>query len=130
MLRLYSRFHRPSLRRELGASRFTFLLLLALIAAPIYLVAMFIPAHLGNQHLHEAAEEIVRRGAQQNLSDADVRAQLHEKVREFGLPDNHHVDLWHEGKGLAARISYTHVIRFPFYMYQWPVEIRVKNIGF
>ena len=122
--------NRSALRREGGASRFMFLLLLALIAAAVYLMAVFIPAYLGNQNLHDAAEEIIRRGAQQNLSDADVRAQLHEKVREFGLPDNYHVELWHEGKGLGARIKYTHSIRFPFYNYQWPVEIQVKNIGF
>jgi len=107
-----------------------FLLLLALMAALVYLVVMFIPAYLGNQNLQDAAEEIVRRGAQQKLSDADVCAQIHEKVREYGLPEDHHVDLWHEGKGMAALISYTHSIRFPFYTYKWDVKIRVKNIGF
>lgn len=127
---LHPKLHRPVRRHQRGASRFMFSLLLALIAASIYLVAMLIPAYLGNENLHDAAEEIVRRGAHQKLSDADVRAQLHEKVRELGLPDKHNVELWHEGKGLAAHISYTHSIRFPFYTYKWDVDIRVKNLGF
>jgi hypothetical protein len=115
---------------ERGTSRLGFIALLALSAALIYLVVTFAPAYLGNENLREAADEIVRRGALQKLDDTDVRAQLHEKVRELGLPDNHKVDLWHEGRGLAARISYQHVIRFPFYTYNWPVEILVRNVGF
>jgi hypothetical protein len=104
--------------------------LLALVAAIVYLAAIFIPAYLGNRSLEEAATEIIRRGAQQNLTDTDVKAQLAEKVREFGLPDKHDIDLWHEGKGLGARIRYTHEIKFPFYTYPWPVEIQVKDVGF
>src|SRR5262245_42337794 len=126
----YLRLHRPALSREYGTSRFMVSLLLALIAATIYLGAMFIPAHLSNLNLHEAAEEIIRRGAQQKMSDADVLAQLHEKVLECGLPEKHTVYLWHEGKGLAALIVYTHSIRFPFYTYNWTVKLRVKDAGF
>ncbi|MFN0085433.1 MAG: hypothetical protein ACKVX9_08600 [Blastocatellia bacterium] len=116
--------------RERGIGRFTFLLSLALAAAIVYLVAMFVPVYMGNQNLEEAATEIVRRGAQQNLSEADVRAQLHEKVREFGLPDDHKIELQREGKGLVANISYIHQIHFPFYTYNRPVVIRVKDLGF
>ena len=123
---------RPNRRaaRERGIGRFVFLLMLALGAAIIYLVAMFVPVSMGNQNLQEAASEIVRRGAQQNLSEADVRAQLHEKVREFGLPEDHKIELWREGKGLVANISYIHQIHFPFYTYHRPVVIRVKDLGF
>ncbi len=117
-------------RRERGLGRFFFLLMLALGAAVIYLVAMFIPVYLGNQNLQEAAAEIVRRGAQQNLNESDVRAQLHEKVREFGLPDDHKIDIRRDGKSLTAQISYNHQIRFPFYTYHRPVVIRVRDLGF
>jgi len=113
-----------------GANQFAFLLLLALVAAIVYLVATFAPAYMGNQSLQSAADEIVRRGALQELSDTDVRAQLTEKIREFGLPAEHKIELRHEGKGMSARISYKHLIRFPFYTYNWPVEINAKNPGF
>ncbi len=115
---------------ERGISRFVFLLSLALVAAIVYLAATFAPAYMSKQSMQAAAEEIVRRGAQQNLTDADIRAQLTEKVREFGLPEETKIELWHEGQGLAARISYQHRIRFPFITYNWPVEIRVSNVGF
>lgn len=115
---------------ELGASRFSFLLLLALTAALIYLVAVFVPAYMNNQRMHEATEQIVHRAATQNLSEADTRAQLREKAREFGLPEDHNVDIWREGKAMTARITYTRRVRFPFYTYKWPVEIRVKDLGF
>lgn len=120
----------PKLAAQVGAGRFPFLLLLAFTAAVVYLVAVFVPAYMGNQRMEEAATEIIHRGATQNLSDADVRAQLQEKAREFGLPEERRIELWREGKGLAARIAYTHLVRFPFYTYKWPVEIRVKDIGF
>jgi hypothetical protein len=127
--------HRPrskalDLNPETGASRIPFLLLLGLITLSVYLAAMIIPPYINNQSLTTAAEEIVKRGALQKLSDADVLAQLKEKAREYGVPDEHDIKLWHEGQGLAASIRYTHQIRFPFYTHPWPVDIRVKNVGF
>jgi len=113
-----------------GARRFAFLLLLALVAAIFYLGGTFAPAYMGKQNLQSAANEIIRRGAHQELTDTDVRAQLTEKIREFGLPDEHKIELWHEGKGMSARISYKHLVRLPFYTYPWPVEISAKNPGF
>lgn len=113
-----------------GTSRIPFLFLLALISAAIYLAANIIPAYINDQNLQTATDEIIRRGSQQDLRDEDVRAQLHEKIREYGLPDDYKLELWHEGKGLVAKIHYTHKIRLPFYTVPWPVEIRSKDIGF
>ena len=110
----------PSSRRMRGVGRFPFLLLLAMTAALVYLMIMFIPAYLGNQQMRGATEEIVRRGALQNLEISDVKAQLQEKARECGLPANHQIQLWREGKTPAARVIYTQAILFPFYTYQWP----------
>src|SRR5262249_15726545 len=116
--------------RELGASRISFLLLIALTAAFVYLVAVFVPAYMGNQRMHEAAEQIVHGAATQNLSEADTRAQLHEKAREFGLPEDSNVNIWREGKTMTARVTYTRLVWFPFYTYKWPVEISVRDLGF
>jgi hypothetical protein len=117
-------------RRQQGASRFAFLLLLAFTAALVYLVAVFVPAYMGNQRMEEAAREIIHRAATQNLTDADAKAQIHEKARELDIPQDHRVEIWREGKSMSARISYTRFVRFPFYTYKWPVEIRVKDLGF
>jgi Flp pilus assembly protein TadB len=116
--------------RELGASRFSFLLLLAFTAAIFYLVVAFVPAYMGNQRMQEAAEQIIHRAATQNLSEADTRAQIHEKAREYGLPDDHNVDIRRDGKAMTASVTYTRMVRFPFYTYKWPVVIRVKDLGF
>src|SRR5262245_22747990 len=115
---------------ETGASRLPFLLLLGVITLSVYLAAMTIPTYINNQSLADDAQEIVKRGALQKLSDADIRAQLHEKAREYGAPPESKIDLWHEGQGLAARIQYTHYVKFPFYTHTWPVDIQVKNVGF
>ncbi|MBL8172831.1 MAG: hypothetical protein JNJ50_32200 [Acidobacteria bacterium] len=115
---------------ERGASRFAFLLLLALTSAIVYVVAIFVPVYQGQQQMHTAAAEIVERGAKQNLTDADVRAQLHEKVRENGLPEDHTIELARDGRKLTASIKYTQFLRFPFYTYKWPVEIRVQDLGY
>ena len=116
--------------RELGASRFSFLLLLAFTAAIFYLVVVFVPAYMGNQRMKEAAEQIVHRAATQNLSEADTLAQMHEKAREYGLPEEHNVDVRRDGKVMTASVTYTRLVRFPFYTYKWPVVIRVKDLGF
>lgn len=121
--------HRQN-RTQRGTSRIPFLFMLALISAAIYLAANIIPAYINDQNLQTAADEIIRRGAQQELRDQDIRAQLHEKVREYGLPEDYKLEIWHEGKGLVSKIHYTHKIRLPFYTVNWPVEIRSKDIGF
>jgi len=114
----------------LGAGRLSFLLFIALTAAFVYLIAVFVPAYMGNQRMHEATEQIIHRAATQNLSESDTRAQLHEKAREFGLPEDHNVNIWREGKAMTASVTYTRLLRFPFYTHKWATEIRVKDLGF
>lgn len=113
-----------------GASRFPFLVLLALTVAIVYLMIVFIPIYIGTRQMQEVTTEIVRRGALQNLADSDVRAQLLEKSREFGLPDNQQIQLNRDGRKLTAKITYVHSVRFPFFTYDWPVEIRAQDLGF
>ncbi len=120
----------PKLAPQTGAGRFSFLLLLALTAAVVYLVWAFVPPYLGKQRMEEAATEIVHRGATQNLGEADVRAQLHEKARELGLPEKYQLEISRQGRAMTARIAYTHSVWFPFYTYPWNVEIEVKDLGF
>lgn len=123
------RIDRKSAQVERGSGRFAMLLLLAFAAAVVYLVVIFVPIYQGNEAMYAATAEILHRGALQNLKDEDVRAQLKEKARECGLPDDHRVELWREGRGMAAKISFKHHVRFPFYTYEWPFEIRVKDPG-
>ena len=115
--------------RQMIASRLSFLFSLVLAAAFVYLVAIFVPAYLGNQRMREATEQIIHRAATQNLSEADTRAQLHEKAREFGLPEGYNIDLKREGKVMTATVSYTRKVKVPFYN-SWPVKIEVKDLGF
>jgi len=115
--------------RELVAGRLSFLFLLAITAAFVYLVAVFVPAYMGNQRMREATEEIVHRAATQNLSLADTRAQLHEKAREFGLPEDYNVDIKREGKVMTAKVSYIRKLKIPFYK-EWQTTINVKDLGF
>lgn len=124
-----NRVDRRPAQVERGSGRFGVLLLLAFAAAIVYLVAIFVPIYQGNEAMHAATAEILHRGAVQNLKEDDVRAQLKEKARECGLPDDHRVELWREGRGMAAKISFKHHVRFPFYTYEWPFEIRVKDPG-
>jgi hypothetical protein len=120
----------PQNHSQLGASRFSFLLLLAFTAAVVYLVWAFVPAYMGNQRMEEAATAIVHRAATQNLDVKDAEAQLYEKAREFGLPESPGIKVWREGKGMKADITYTRLVSFPFYTYEWPVKIQVKDLGF
>ncbi len=114
---------------EFGAGRVSFVLFLVGAAAFLYLVAVFVPAYLGNQRMRDATEQIVHRAATQNLSEADTRAQLHEKAREYGLPDDYTIDLKREGKVMTANVNYKHRFKIPF-GYEWPVTIYVKDLGF
>lgn len=122
-------FDRRWASTERGAGRFMVLLLLAFAAAIVYVVAIYVPIYQGNQAMQIATAEILHRGALQNLKDEDLRAQLKEKARESGLPDDHRIELWREGRAVSAKISYKHNVRFPFFTYQWPFEISVKDPG-
>lgn len=112
-----------------SSGRFAILLLMAFIAAMVYAIALFVPVYQGTQQMYGEAAEIVRRGALLNLKEDDVRAQLKEKARISGLPEDHRIELRRDGRKLMARISYKNQIHFPFFTYDWPVEIRVQDLG-
>lgn len=114
---------------ETGSGRFSFLLLLVATIAFVYLMAILIPAYISNQRMHDATEQIVHRAATQNLSEADTRAQLHEKAREYGLPEDYNVAIKREGKVMTASVSYTRKLKIPFYR-EWQTTITVKDLGF
>lgn len=120
---------RRQIAMETGAGRFSVLLLLAFTAALVYVIAIFVPIYQGNQQMQSATAEILHRGALQNLKDDDVRAQLKEKARESGLPEDNRIELWRDGRKMTAKITYKNQIRFPFFTYDWPVEIRVQDVG-
>lgn len=124
-----NRFDRRKTGTERGAGRFMVILLLAFAAAIVYVVAVYVPIYQGNQAMQLAASEILHRGALQNLKDEDIKAQLKEKARECGLPDDHRLELWREGKSMTAKISYRHHVSFLIYSYDWPFEIAVKDPG-
>ncbi|HMV46420.1 MAG TPA: hypothetical protein PLD20_18410 [Blastocatellia bacterium] len=111
------------------SGRLILLLLMAFIAAMVYAIALFVPVYQGTQQMYGAAAEIVRRGALLNLKEDDVRAQLKEKARIAGVPEDHRIELRRDGRKLTARISYKNQIHFPFFTYDWPVEIRVQDLG-
>lgn len=112
-----------------SSGRFMILLLMAFIAAMVYAIALFVPVYQGTQQMYGEASEIVRRGALLNLKEDDVRAQLKEKARISGLPEDHRIELRRDGRKLMAKISYKNQIHFPFFTYDWPVEIRVQDLG-
>jgi hypothetical protein len=112
-----------------SSGRLAILLLMAFVAAMVYAIALFVPVYQGTQQMYGEAAEIVRRGALLNLKEDDVRAQLKEKARISGLPEDHRIELRRDGRKLMARISYKNQIHFPFFTYDWPVEIRVQDLG-
>ena len=124
-----NRFDRRKTGTERGAGRLTVLFLLAFAAAIVYVVAIYVPIYQGNEAMQVAASEILHRGALQNLKDEDIRAQMKEKARECGLPDDHRLELWRDGRAMSARISYKHHVSFLIYSYDWPFEIAVKDPG-
>ena len=106
------------------------LLLFVLVAAALYLLVQFVPLYLHKRQMEDAGAEIVQRAARQNLELADVKAQLHEKAREFGLPEQRQIALDRAGRKVTARISYTNYIHFVGGDINWPVEIRLEDLGY
>jgi hypothetical protein len=106
------------------------LLLFILIGAALYLLVQFTPLYLHKRQMEDAGAEIVQRAARQNLDLAEVKAQLHEKAREFGLPEQRQITLNREGRKVTARISYNTYIHFVGGNITWPVDIRLADLGY
>ncbi len=115
---------------ERGEGRFRFLLTLAVVALIIYAAMQFIPAYAYNLQMEDATREIITQAALQNLREGDVRARLVEKAIQYQLPDDAKIELVRDGKRVSARITYTKIIKLPYYTYYWPFEIRVQESGF
>ncbi|MBS1791924.1 MAG: hypothetical protein JST85_29730 [Acidobacteria bacterium] len=114
---------------ERGAGRLLVIFLLALASAIVYVVVIYVPIYQSNEAMQMATVEILHRGALQNLKEDDIRAQLKEKARECGLPEDHRLELWRDGRGYTAKISYKHHVSFLIYNYDWPFQIAVKDPG-
>ncbi len=106
------------------------LLLFILVAAALYLLVQFTPLYLHKRQMEDAGAEIVQRAARQNLDLNDVKAQLQEKAHEFGLPEQRQVTLNREGRKVTAHISYNTHIHFVGGNINWPVEIRLEDLGY
>lgn len=106
------------------------LLIFILVAAALYLLVQFTPLYLHKRQMEDAGAEIVQRAARQNLELAEVKAQLQEKAREFGLPEQRQITLDRSGRKVTARISYHNYIHFIGGSINWPVEIRLEDLGY
>ncbi len=115
---------------ERGEGRLKFLLTLAVLALIIYAAMQFIPAYAYNLQMEDAARQIITQAALQNMREGEVRIRLVEKAIQYQLPDDTKIELARNGKRVSARITYTKLIRLPYYTYYWPFEIRVQETGF
>ncbi len=115
--------------RARGRISFSTLPLLALAAAFVYITVVTLPPYVAQLQMRRATEEVLRRGAGQNLDTADIRAQLLEMAREHGLPAETVIEVTRDGRSVTARVAYARNINLLFRSWPWQVDMRVVDLG-
>jgi hypothetical protein len=96
----------------------------------LYLLAQATPIYLHRREMEDAARAIVQRAARQQLDLNDVKAQLYETARQSSLPTDTRITLNREGRKVTALVAYDNAIGLPGKIWNWPVELRIEDLGY
>ncbi len=117
---------------ERGKRRFDFkgVIFFFVLVIGLYLLAQATPIYLHRREMEDAARSIVQRAARQQLDLDDVKAQLYESAHQSSLPADTRITLNREGRKVTAQIAYNNAISLPGKSWNWPVELRIEDLGY
>ncbi|NOT64309.1 MAG: hypothetical protein HOP19_29175 [Acidobacteria bacterium] len=117
---------------ERGKRRFDFkgVLFFFVLVIVVYLLAQATPIYLHRREMEDAARAVVQRAARQQLDLDDVKAQLLETARQSSLPADTRITLNREGRKVTALIAYDNSIGLPGKSWNWPVQLRIEDLGY
>ena len=120
---------RPGFDRERGGARLNFLLVMAVIAALVYVGAQYVPAAYRARAFGRFMQDTVDTAAAMNKPPEWVERQLRENLDEYSLPDDAAVRAARDGRRMAASVRYTRPISLLVTEYEYDFDVTARSVA-
>ena len=122
---------RPWRRGERGGARFNFALVILVIALAGYSAYNYAPVAYSAYLYKDFMQETVNKAAYPPAkSNAWVTQQLRAAAKEYNLPEDADIKVQNEDGRIVARVTYTHDVQLPGYVYEYDFDHTVRSSGF
>ena len=113
---------------ERGASRFKFIVVIALVAAVAYIGYQYVPVAYQASRFKIAMQDDVDKSSTLGQSNEWLRNQLRADGNEFNVPANAEMTIERTADGrVQARVQYTRPIALPGYTYSYNFDYTAKS---
>lgn len=118
----------PSKNRERGAARLKFILIIAIIAAVVYVGVQYVPVAYQASRYKVAMQDAVDKAAAVGQSIEWVRTQLRTDGNAYSVPPDAEITVERiAGGGVQARVQYTRPVVLPGYTYSYNFDYTAKS---
>ena len=113
---------------ERGGARLKFLLVLAGIAALVYVGAQFVPARYHAWQFERFMQDTVEDAVATGKTPAWVEQQFRENFEEHDVPEDAAVEIKRDGRRMAASVRYTLPISLLVTEYDYDFDVSVRSV--
>jgi hypothetical protein len=114
-----------------GGARFNFVVILLIIALAVYSAHNYAPVAYNAYLYKDYMQETVNKAAYPPAKSSDwVTQQLRAAAKEYDLPEDTDIRVVNENGRIVARVTYTHDIQLPGYVYEYDFDHTARSSGF
>ena len=111
-----------------GNARLKFLLVLAGIAALVYVGGQFVPARYHAWTFERFMQDTVNTAVMTNKPPAWAEQQLRRNLEEYGMPEDASVEVVQDGSRMAATVRFTQPISLVVTEYEYDFDVSVRSV--
>lgn len=113
---------------ERGGARLKFLLVMAVIAALVYVGAQFVPARYRAWQFERFMQDTVEDAVATGKTPAWVEQQFRQNFEEHDLPEDASVEIGRDGRRMTASVRYTLPISLLVTEYEYDFDVSVRSV--
>ena len=118
-------------RGERGGARFNFAVVILVIGLAAYSTYNYAPVAYNAYRYKDFMQETVNKAAYPPVKSSEwVKQQLRGAAEEHNLPDDAEITVQSEGDRVSARVTYTHPVQLPGYVYEYNFDHTARSSGF
>ena len=114
---------------ERGGARLNFLLVLAVIAALVYVGGQFLPAKYREWALERFMQDTLNTAVSTGKPPAWVELQLRQSFEDQGIPEDAAVEVARDGRRMKASVRYTLPISLLVTEYDYDFDVTARSMA-
>ena len=113
---------------ERGGARVKFLLVMAVIAALVYVGGQYVPARYHAWQFERYMQDTVEDAVATGKTPAWVEQQFRENFEEHSVPEDASVEIARDGRRMKASVRYTLPISLVVTEYEYDFDVSVRSV--